>query len=71
MGILLSFKLVSTPVLMLLLVLWTCYLMVGGEWWLHLLTYITEDRKYSASVYVQFNGGGLIQQPPSVEISER
>ena len=33
-------------------------------------TNLIEDRKYSASVYVQFNGGELIQQSPSVEISE-
>ena len=33
-------------------------------------TDLLENRKYSASVYVQFNGGGLIQQSPSVEISE-
>ena len=33
-------------------------------------TNLVEDRKYSASVYVQVNGGRLIQQPPSVEISE-
>ena len=33
-------------------------------------TNLVEDRKYSASIYVQFNGGGLIQQSPSVEISE-
>ena len=33
-------------------------------------TNLIEDRKYSASIYVQVNGGGLIQQSPSVEISE-
>ena len=33
-------------------------------------TNLVEDRKYSASIYVQVNGGGLIQQSPSVKISE-
>ena len=33
-------------------------------------TNLVEDREYSASIYVQVNGGGLIQQSPSVEISE-
>ena len=32
-------------------------------------TNLVEDRNYSASVYVQLNGG-LIQQSPSVEISK-
>ena len=35
-----------------------------------IFTNLLENRKYSASVYVQFNGGGLIQQSTSVEISE-
>ena len=64
-----SFKLVSTLVLMLSTST-VDMLSDGRRRVVATFTNLLENRKYSASVYVQVNGGRLIQQPPSVEISE-